>query len=504
MTLLWRLLRDEAVARLTEAGIDDPAQEVRWIIERASGRGGAQQVLALDEPTTVREVSAVDQMVGRRARGEPLQYVLGRWGFRTLDLLVDRRVLIPRPETEVVAGLAIDAAQAAHDAAVVVDLGTGSGAIALSLAAECWPHVEVWATDVSPDALAVARANLAGLGRRAGVVRLLEGDWFDALPEDLTGRVDVLVSNPPYVSDGDALPDEVTAWEPTGALLAGPDGLDDLRRIIAEAAMWLAPTGVLVVEIGETQGPEVLALAHRAGFAEARIEPDLAGRDRALVARLVAPAPPLIAVDGPDTEALVVAALQAGGAVVLPTDTVYGLVALPGSAAATDALFALKGRAAEVPVAVLCADAEQALALAAPPDGPAWAAVRLVAERWWPGPLTLVLPRRRGLGLHLGRPADTIGLRVPDHAFVRALADRVGPIAATSANRHGSPPITEAGQSHGALGPGVALVVDGGPLAVGASTVIDATSHPWRVLREGPVPGDEVLALAEAARADGQ
>jgi release factor glutamine methyltransferase len=285
VTLLWRQLRDESLSRLVAAEVDDPPQELRWMIERASGRTAAEQVLALDRPATEREVSHLDQMVARRAAGEPLQYVLGRWGFRTLDLLVDHRVLIPRPETEVVAGLAIDALVALQRPGVAVDLGTGSGAIALSLAAERWPDIEVWATDASADALAVARANLAGLGRRAAVVRLLQGDWFAALPDDLRGRVDVVVSNPPYVASRDPLPAAVADWEPTAALLAGPDGLDDLRRIIAEAPGWLADGGVLVVEIGEAQGAAVMALAEAAGFADAVVERDLAGKDRVLVAR---------------------------------------------------------------------------------------------------------------------------------------------------------------------------------------------------------------------------
>ncbi|MGH9273029.1 MAG: peptide chain release factor N(5)-glutamine methyltransferase [Acidimicrobiales bacterium] len=285
MTLPWRQLRDESVARLADAGIEDPSQELRWIAERASGRTAAEQVAALDDPATEREVAAVDQMVRRRAAGEPLQYVLGRWAFRTLDLLVDRRVLIPRPETEVVAGLAIDALASLERPAVAVDLGTGSGAIALSLAAERWPHIEVWATDASPAALSVARANLAGLGRRAGVIRLVEGDWFAALPDELRGRIDVIVSNPPYVAAGAPLPPEVAEWEPTEALLSGADGLDALRRIAADAPRWLAPGGVLVAEIGETQGAAVVELAKAAGLTDVRIVPDLAGRDRALVAR---------------------------------------------------------------------------------------------------------------------------------------------------------------------------------------------------------------------------
>jgi release factor glutamine methyltransferase len=288
MTPSWRQLRDEAVARLAAAGVADPTQELRWIAERASGRTPAEQVAALDDPATAREATVVDRLVRRRETGEPLQYVLGRWGFRTLDLLVDRRVLIPRPETEVVAGLAIEAAAAMEQPALVVDLGTGSGAIALSVAAERWPHVEVWATDASAEALAVARANLAGLGRRSSVVRLVEGDWYRALPDELEGRVDVVVSNPPYVAATEPLPPEVADWEPTSALRAGPDGLDELRRIISDAPRWLAAGGVLVTEIGETQGTAVTDLATSAGLVDATIAPDLAGRDRALVARLPA------------------------------------------------------------------------------------------------------------------------------------------------------------------------------------------------------------------------
>ncbi len=287
MSPCWREVRRQSQERLRAAGVDDPDQEVRWIIERANGRTGAEQASTLDDAVDPRHASAVAAMVERRERGEPLQYVLGRWGFRTLDLYVDRRALIPRPETEVVAGLAVDALAALDRPGVAVDLGTGTGAIALSMAAERWPDVEVWATDASPDALAVARANLAGLGRRAAVVRLVEGDWFAALPEELRGRVDVVVSNPPYVPADADLPAAVADWEPRDALVPGPTGLEAIERIVAEAPDWLAPGGVLVVEIGDDQGAAASALARRAGLVDPAIHPDLAGRDRALVARAV-------------------------------------------------------------------------------------------------------------------------------------------------------------------------------------------------------------------------
>ncbi len=285
MTRRWRDLRRDGIERLTSAGVDDPEQELRWIAERASGLTAAEQVAALDDVVAARALRFVEEMVTRRANGEPLQYVLGRWAFRTLDLYVDRRVLIPRPETEVVTGLAIAELATLGRPGLAVDLGTGSGAIALSLAAERWPDVEVWATDVSDEALAVARANLAGLGRRAANVRLAAGSWFDALPVDLRGRVDLVVSNPPYVPAGAPLPDEVARWEPHDALVPGPTGLEAIEAIAEAAPSWLLPTGALVLEIGEDQGAAVQRLVTSHGFADVVVHPDLAGRDRAVVAR---------------------------------------------------------------------------------------------------------------------------------------------------------------------------------------------------------------------------
>lgn len=195
----------------------------------------------------------------------------------------------------------------------------------------------------------------------------------------------------------------------------------------------------------------------------------------------------------------IAAALLAGGVVLLPTDTVYGLVALPGIASATARLFELKGRATATPLAVLCADLDQAVALAALEAGPALAAV---GARWWPGPLTIVAPRRPGLDLHLGSPSTTIGLRVPDHDVVRAVASLVGPVAATSANRHGEPTAVTAPEAAASLGSGIALIVDGGPLVGVASTVLDATTQPWTVLRAGSIAGSGVIEAAAASPSD--
>jgi release factor glutamine methyltransferase len=278
--MTWRHLYALATERLSSD------IEARRIVERASGRDGPDWLLTLDEAVPKRALSSFDDMVERRAAGEPLQYVLRRWGFRTLDLLVDQRVLIPRPETEVVVEVAIrELRRVDARRPLVADLGTGSGAIALSIAAEV-PTARVWATDVSEDALAVARANLAGIGSPAAVrVRMASGRWFDALPGALRGQFDVVVTNPPYVASDEALPPEVADWEPPSALVAGPRGTEAIAEIVAGAGTWLAPRGAVVVEIAPHQAEGATELARHAGFGEVEIRPDLTGRARVLVAR---------------------------------------------------------------------------------------------------------------------------------------------------------------------------------------------------------------------------
>jgi release factor glutamine methyltransferase len=281
----WQTLLDEAASRLAGAGIENAEQEARWLVQRASGLEGAELIVGLEEPASLRNATFFYDMLERRLRGEPLQYVLGRWGFRVLDLFIDDRVLIPRPETEALTQMALEECRRL-DARLAVDLGTGSGAIALALAVE-WTGIEVWATDVSPDALVVARANVAGIGRIGTAVRLAEGSWYEALPAELGGAVDVIVSNPPYVADFEVedLPDVVRAWEPLEALVSGPTGLEAIERIVAEAPLWLAQPGSLLVEIAPHQAAEAEALARAAGFGSAAIWPDLTGRDRILLAR---------------------------------------------------------------------------------------------------------------------------------------------------------------------------------------------------------------------------
>jgi release factor glutamine methyltransferase len=283
-TVTWRDLWAETASLVGDRTV------ARWLCEEASGTERDEFVAELDEPATERGVHHLDSMVARVRAGEPVQYVLGHWAFRHLDLMVDRRVLIPRPETELLVDHAIGAMAGRPLPLVAADLGTGSGALGLALASELWHDgFEVWLADVSPDALAVARANLSGIGRAATSVRVGEGSWFDALPDAVRGRLDVVVSNPPYIAvdDGDVEP-IVRDWEPGMALFAGADGLDHVRVIVGEAPDWLAPDGVLLLEIGAGQGAAVAALAVGAGLIDVRVLPDLTGRDRFVQAKRAA------------------------------------------------------------------------------------------------------------------------------------------------------------------------------------------------------------------------
>lgn len=283
-TISWRQLWEET-APLTGR------PEARWLCEEASGAFGDEFLDVLDTPVTERSVAHLDAMLARLRDGEPLQYVLGHWSFRRLDLLVDRRVLIPRPETELVAEVALGFARellvaGASRPLPVADLGTGSGAIGLSLAQEL-PRgaVDVWLTDLSLDALDVARANTAGLGMAGACVHFGHGTWFDALPAALQGSLGLVVSNPPYIAADDPdVADDVRTWEPAQALFADDDGLADISAIANGATEWLRPRGRLVMEIGAGQGVAVAEVLAAAGLGDVEIRRDLAGRDRIAIA----------------------------------------------------------------------------------------------------------------------------------------------------------------------------------------------------------------------------
>jgi release factor glutamine methyltransferase len=264
---------DGAVTAIAAAGADTPRLDAELLLGHALGLDRAALLMAPEREVAGPAVRAFQDLVRRRsAAREPVASLVGRRAFRRLELEVDARVLVPRPETELLVEVALGLPHGAR----VVDVGTGSGAVALALKDER-PDLDVVATDVSQDALAVARANAARLGLHVAFVR---GDLLDG-----AGDVDVIVANPPYVAEADraALPPEVARHEPAVALFAGPDGLDVVRRLTAAAGA--SPARFAALEIGAGQAPEAQRLLQAAGFTETERHRDLAGIERVVVAR---------------------------------------------------------------------------------------------------------------------------------------------------------------------------------------------------------------------------
>jgi len=257
-------------------GVEAPRLTTEMLLSHVLKLSRVRLYVDLDRPLDKEELAAFRALIERRMAGEPTQYLTGVREFYNRSFKVDARVLIPRPETELLVEAALHLLP--KDApGRALDVCTGSGCIAISLAAER-PQATVLATDLSPDACALARENAQALGV-AGRVTVLEGDLFAPVPA--AERFDVVVSNPPYIASAEipTLSAEVRR-EPKLALDGGADGLVAIRRVVEGARRFLRPGGLLAMEIGETQGPAVKALLQAAGYADARVEKDLERRDR--------------------------------------------------------------------------------------------------------------------------------------------------------------------------------------------------------------------------------
>ena len=258
---------DSAVIALQAAGVDTPRLDAEVLLADVLGADRAALIAHPARELEPAQTRRFQDAARRRVQREPVAYITGRRGFREIELEVDPRVLVPRPETEHV----VEAALALPAGVRVVDVGTGSGAIALALKAER-PDLEVVGTDADAGALDVAQANAARLGLD---VTFVQGDLLAGV------EADAVLANPPYVADGERLMPEVARWEPRGAVFAGADGLGVIRRLIPAAA----GARLLASEVGAGQAAAVAELVRAAGFAEIEIVPDLAGIERVVVGR---------------------------------------------------------------------------------------------------------------------------------------------------------------------------------------------------------------------------
>jgi len=271
-------VNSDLVAELVRDGLD--RREATWLVEEFVPGADPDAVVAL-------RLSAQ-----RRMDGEPIQYIIGHWPFRSLDLDVDSRVLIPRPESEELVGIAMkELARSSVGAPLIVDLGCGSGAIGLALVSELGERgvvATLVCVDESDDALAVARRNALKHALRS--VSFVRSSWYRDLDASLAGHVDLIVANPPYVGAAEFQGlDPVIAYEPRDAIVAadarGVAGFADLELVIEGATRWLAPEGMLICEHSNEQRDAVMACATAAGFASVEDFNDMAGHPRVMVAR---------------------------------------------------------------------------------------------------------------------------------------------------------------------------------------------------------------------------
>lgn len=276
-------LARKAAELLRERGFENARLEAEQLLAAALELDRLQLYLQHDRPVSEAELERFRGFVRRRLKREPVQYILGDAAFRELTLKVDRRVLIPRPETEVLVGEVLQWARGRPAVRTVLDVGTGSGAIALALASE-GAFERVVASDVSADALAVAQSNAVHSGLAGRIEFRIGAGWAVLAPGE---RFSIIVSNPPYIAAGERgeLPADVRDYEPEGALFAGADGLDVVRELVAGAGARLEPGGLLALEIGETQASSVCRLIEERGGAlgAPRVVQDLTGRDRVVL-----------------------------------------------------------------------------------------------------------------------------------------------------------------------------------------------------------------------------
>lgn len=477
--------------RMDQAGVDSPWLTAVVLLEHATGLG-REAVLAHPELPRPARTDDFLALVERRCRREPLAYLTGYREFYGRRFELSLATLIPRPETEEMVRLALERIfRLPEDEPLrMLDVGTGSGAVAVTLLAESH-RLRAVATDDQVEALRVARRNAEDHGV-ADRLHLVACD----LTKAVKGHFLLVVVNLPYVPTGqiDHLQPEVAQYEPRRALDGGPDGTREIRRFLAALPRALAPGGTAILEIGEGQAASLEQAASEA-LPGSRVftAPDPAGADRFLVIersalRVAWPAGPA---EQAQAAARAAEIIRQGGLVVYPTDTVYGLGADPLNPDAIRRIYEAKGRPDQKAIIWLLDSLDRARR---------YCVVDVLAERlaaaFWPGGLTLVLPRltRSESGL------PTLGVRVPNHpAALVIISAAGGAVATTSANRSGEPSARTAAEAAIGLGGMVDLIIDGGSSPGGVeSTVVDLSVDPPAILRAGAIEESALRAALEA------
>ena len=277
---------DKTTPYLAKQGIESPRLTIELLLAHVLQKKRLQLYLEFERELDEKTLGTLRELVKRRVAGEPLQYITGETDFFGFKLAVDKRVLIPRPETELLVETVLERLKPKEGEAArpwqIVDIGTGSGCIAIALAKRL-PEAQITAVDISPEALAVAQANAIRNGVEKNI-RFLEGDLLSNLPDSLIA--DAVVSNPPYIASGDlaGLPREVKDFEPVRALVAGGDGLEVYGRLATSVRRHLSPSGFVALEMGAGQRVAVEAIFVSADFTVAQVEKDLQGHERVIVA----------------------------------------------------------------------------------------------------------------------------------------------------------------------------------------------------------------------------
>ncbi len=439
------------------------------------------------------------ELVRRALDDVPIPYLTGERAFYDVTLHVTPAVLIPRPETEQIVEEALAWAGSRTGKLRVVDVGTGSGALAVVLARHL-PAAEVWATDISPAALTVARANAQRYMLQERI-QFVQSDLLSTVP----GSFDLIVANLPYI-DPETWPElqaSIQKHEPRLALDGGPGGTALIERLIATLPTTLARPGLALLECNPRQAQALVASAQQTlPDASVQVLRDLAGWERVIRieraevtmkdSRTEQYETQVLPADDPRAIAQAVRTLRRGELVVFPTDTVYGVGCDLWSGPALERLYRAKGRPSELAIPVLVSGPEKVTAVARRlPD-----AFEELSRRFWPGGLTIVLPRQPNLPERLTSGRNTVAVRLPDHpAAIALIAAAGGALAVTSANVSGRPAPTSAQEALADLAGRVDLVLDGGTCPQGvASSIVDLSVSPPRLLRQGAL---DVEALRE-------